>query len=83
MSVEFTLYSRTGCHLCLEMLDQLMAMEQASTFQVHVVDIDVDSTLQSRYALRIPVLSTTDNNVLCEHVLNRQAIIDYLAGHDG
>jgi len=65
------------------MLDQLLAMEQAVTFQVRVVDIDIDPALQSRYELRVPVLSTIDNTVLCEHILNRQAIIDYLASQIG
>jgi len=83
VNVVFTLYSRTGCHLCTEMLDQLLAMEQAVTFQVRVVDIDIDPALQSRYELRVPVLSTIDNTVLCEHILNRQAIIDYLASQIG
>lgn len=83
MSVEFILYSRSGCHLCSEMLDQLMAMEQAGTFRVRVIDIDDNPELQCRYALHIPVLSTIDNNVLCKHALDKQAVTDYLANQAG
>ena len=83
MSAEFTLYSRTGCHLCTEMLNQLLSMEQASTFRVRVVDIDDHPVLQSRYALRIPILSDIDDKELCEHVLDRQVVIDYLTSQNG
>jgi len=54
-SVELTLYSREGCGLCDEMLDELH-QRYGNRIQVRVVDISQDTALVARYSTRIPVL---------------------------
>jgi thioredoxin-like negative regulator of GroEL len=82
MPVILRLYSRTGCHLCDEMLKELETLQQtkAGTFTVEILDIDLDQDMQRRYSLRIPLLTAgTGGKVLCENRFQRQSVLDYLA----
>jgi thioredoxin-like negative regulator of GroEL len=82
MAVKFRLYSRTGCHLCDEMLKDLEALRRTTngTFTVEVLDIDRDPETQRRYSLRIPVLTAEAGaKVLCETRFHRQSVLDYLS----
>lgn len=45
-------YTRTGCHLCEEAEQQLLA----AGFQVEMVDIDQRPDLRDRYNLCVPVV---------------------------
>lgn len=84
MKVNFRLYGRSGCHLCDEMLVDLMSMDDASQCSVQFFDIDTDPVLQKQFALRIPVLTTEDGKaIICEQFLDRQAVINYLAAWSG
>lgn len=60
----FTIYSREGCHLCDEMLDDLLALAEGRDIQVRVVDVDDDEETRRRYGLRIPVLEA-DGEEIC------------------
>src|SRR5471030_615480 len=55
--MHFTLYSRSYCHLCQDMLD---ALEQLRTperpFTVEVIDVDADAALVARFDELVPVL---------------------------
>lgn len=80
MAAGFKLYSRRGCHLCDEMLHGLLALQSGNRFDVEVIDIDADPELQREFTLRIPVLSVADDHkVICEQVLDQQAVMQYLA----
>ncbi len=84
MAIKLRLYSREGCHLCDEMLNELMSMDIASQLQVQIVDIDSDPVIQRQFALRIPVLIAADNNeIICEQTLDHHAIVDYLITQAG
>jgi len=61
--VEFILYSRPGCHLCDEMLEELAALTGGHAVEVHVVDVDSDPDLKRRYGLRIPVLTLAGEEI--------------------
>lgn len=50
-----TLYTRVGCHLC-EAAEAVIAHLAPGRAEVHVVDIDTDPHLQSRYTIRVPVV---------------------------
>lgn len=55
--VPFTLYSRSYCHLCEDMLQALMALQQpGERFEVAVVDVDADPALVARFDELVPVL---------------------------
>lgn len=54
---HFTLYSRSYCHLCEDMLAALEALQSAALgFTVAVVDIDDDPALVERFDELVPVL---------------------------
>lgn len=53
---HFTLYSRTYCHLCDDMLAALQAFSGEFAFTVDVVDVDADEALVAQYDELVPVL---------------------------
>lgn len=73
--IRFKLYSRPGCHLCDVMLQELRSIDQKNKISIEILNIDKDPVLYQKYALRIPVLTLSDNDkVLCEQFLDRQII---------
>lgn len=65
----FTIYSREGCHLCEEMLDDLLALAEGSDIQVRVVDVDEDEETRRRYGLRIPVLEVEGEEICSARIV--------------
>jgi hypothetical protein len=53
---KLTLYSRPACHLCDELLEELLPLLGPDVI-VEKVDVDSDEGLARRYGLRIPVLA--------------------------
>jgi hypothetical protein len=81
---RFTLYSRSYCHLCEDMLAALQAMAPAGApFAVDVIDIDsdADAALLARFDELVPVLFGDDVQApaLCHHFLDQAAIAAWLA----
>ena len=55
-----TLYTRTGCHLCDDAKNPVArAIAATPGASLHMVDIAGDAALESRYGLRIPVVTVT------------------------
>lgn len=81
----FTLYSRSYCHLCEDMLAALQAMAPAGhPFTVAVVDIDDGApALLARFDELVPVLCGRDLAAppLCHYHLDHAAVAAYLAVH--
>lgn len=87
--IRFTLYSRTYCHLCDDMLTALRSLlavsaapgEQAHT--IEVVDVDADETLVARYDELVPVLTASRDDgparELCHYFLDEAAVRAFLA----
>ena len=65
----FTIYSREGCYLCDEMLDDLLALVDGYDVQVRVVNVDEDEDTRRRYGLRIPVLEVDDEEICSARLL--------------
>lgn len=79
---RFTLYSRSYCHLCEDMLVALQAMAPAGApFEVDVIDIDLDDDLAVRFDALVPVLFGADLAApeLCHYFLDHAAVAAYLA----
>ena len=51
------LYTRPGCHLCEEMLREMLAADCAEEYQLEEINIDEDPALKQSYGLKIPVLT--------------------------
>jgi hypothetical protein len=73
----FTVYSRPGCHLCEEFIEELIPLCRGRVRLV-VEDVDRDPALREAYGLRIPVLCAGSREV-CATRVNHAAVRDALA----
>jgi glutaredoxin len=67
------LYTREGCHLCEDMLEELAALRGELGFDLEVVDIDRDAELVRRFDTQVPVLALGEQ-VLCRYRLDSGAL---------
>lgn len=81
---RFTLYSRSYCHLCEDMLAALQALAPpGQRFDVDVVDVDADPALVERFDELVPVLyGRLDEPELCHYFLDEAAVRTYLDAAD-
>ncbi len=81
--LPFTLYSRSYCHLCQDMLDALHALQTPTLrFEVAVIDVDADPLLLAKYDELVPVLfGALDQRELCHYFLDPDAVHAYLRAH--
>ena len=77
-ATELTVYSRTYCHLCDEMITGLQSLQARFPFTLRIVDVDSDDALEARYGEDVPVV-THGPNELCRHRLDVMRVTDYLA----
>lgn len=68
----FTVYSRTGCHLCELMIEALLPLIRGRA-ELDVVDIDTIPALRDKYDIRVPVLALGDREI-CEYHLDPAAV---------
>lgn len=54
--IRVTLYSRSYCHLCDDMLHALQRLGNEFQFILDVVDVDADERLAAKYDEIVPVL---------------------------
>jgi hypothetical protein len=83
---QFTLYSRSYCHLCDDMLAALQALQSPQhPFTVAVIDIDAaaeagDAVPLERFDTLVPVLfGDPQAPALCHYFLDAEAVKHYLA----
>ena len=78
--MRFTLYSRSYCHLCEDMLHALQALApEGQPFEVDVIDVDADPALVERFDELVPVLyGRLDEPELCHYFLDAEAVHAYL-----
>jgi glutaredoxin len=55
MSVEVTIYSRRGCHLCEVAESVVRDVNKEVSFDLQVIYIDGDASLESEYGEEVPV----------------------------
>jgi len=68
------LYSRPGCHLCEQAVEELAALHaEGYRFELHEIDIESDEGLLRRMLERIPVLEL-NGEVVCELVLDQTSV---------
>ena len=71
---DVVVYSRPGCHLCEEAIEQIVAIhEDGYRFNLHEIDIESDDLLLRRHLERIPVVEV-DGVVASELVLDAGAV---------
>jgi thiol-disulfide isomerase/thioredoxin len=84
---HFTLYSRSYCHLCDDMLTALQALSKEFVFKISVVDVDTDQALTAQYDELVPVLVGSrvgEERViqLCHYFLDVEKVRTFLLGSD-
>ena len=80
--MHFTLYSRSYCHLCQDMLDALLLLQRPEQpFAVEVIDIDTspDPSLLLRFDELVPALfGDLAQPELCHYFLDQAVVQRYL-----
>lgn len=79
---QFTLLSRSYCHLCDDMAAALAPIARARGIPVVVVDVDADPALEARHGDRVPVLflgRPAEGLELCHFHLDAEAVERALA----
>jgi hypothetical protein len=85
--IHFTLYSRSYCHLCEDMLQALLALRapdenDAGWFAVEVIDVDDHPELVAKYDELVPVLSGSKDGrapiQLCHYFLDAGSVRKFL-----
>ncbi len=79
--IKFTLYSRSWCHLCEDMLAALRKLETSGRpFEIEVIDVDADPALVARFDELVPVLyGDLAEPELCHYFLDEAAVRQYLS----
>ena len=78
--MHFTLYSRSYCHLCQDMLDALMRLQTPERpITVDVIDVDADDALVARFDELVPVLyADLAEPELCHYFLDAPRVLAVL-----
>ncbi len=83
---RFTLYSRSYCHLCDDLLAALKNLV-GDEISVNVIDVDLDAELVQRYDELVPVLigcrDGQPDQQLCHYFLDENAVKSFLSSHPG
>lgn len=51
-----TVFSRHGCHLCEQLVEELEPLCRGAGVSLHVLDVDAQSDWRERFGLRVPVV---------------------------
>ncbi|MFZ6725788.1 glutaredoxin family protein [Undibacterium sp. MH2W] len=82
--IALTLYSRSYCHLCDDMLEQLQAYTPEYSFTVEVIDVDTSPELVDLYDELVPVLIGTKpgqaGQEICHYFLDPSALKAFFQG---
>ena len=76
--VALTVYSRTYCHLCDDLITALRALQGRFVFDINIVDVDSDPLHEQRFGELVPVLMHGELE-LCHYFLDEPAVSAYLA----
>jgi thiol-disulfide isomerase/thioredoxin len=77
MAPKLTLYGRSYCHLCDEMLAALEPLRSEFGFALEVIDIDGEPVLEQRFDTLVPVLMHAGSE-LCHYHLDAGKVRAYL-----
>jgi len=81
---RFTLFSRSYCHLCDDLLAALRKLV-GDEISVNVIDIDLHTELVQRYDELVPVLigcrDGQPEQQLCHYFLDENAVKGFLSSH--
>ena len=70
--VQIEIYSRPGCHLCDEAKEVIERVRKRYDFELRVINIEQDPTLESAYGTEIPVVFINGAKTFKYHVDERE-----------
>ena len=70
---RLTVYERSGCHLCEDMVTTLSEWQAELGLEIERVDVDASPDLAARYGARVPVLAYGSMEV-CHFFLDLDAL---------
>jgi glutaredoxin len=73
-----TVYSKPGCHLCVEAIAVLRGLQEELGFELAELDITSDEQLHRAYFDRIPVVRTEDGEEQCEYFVQEAVVRERL-----
>jgi len=76
---RLTLYGRSYCHLCDDMVAALESLRDSLEFTLHVADVDEDPKLEAAYGELVPVLVDAQGREICHYFLDIAALRTRLA----
>jgi thiol-disulfide isomerase/thioredoxin len=74
MGERLTLYGRSYCHLCDDMVKALEGLRDSLGFSLHVADVDEDPDLEAAYGELVPVLVDAQGREICHYFLDIDAL---------
>ncbi len=74
---ELQVFSRRGCHLCEQLIEELLPLV-AGSIEVVVCDIDSRADWCEEYDTRVPVVKY-DGEFICQYHLDREALTRILS----
>lgn len=79
----FIIYSRSYCHLCEDMLNELMLLKPVYSFEIKIFDVDLDDLLLAQYDELVPVLmiqtGDADPDYVCHYRLDHAKVTAFLS----
>ncbi|MBE9564243.1 MAG: glutaredoxin family protein [Proteobacteria bacterium] len=75
--LEFKLYSRSNCHLCEDMEEQLIPFIEKYNITVKRQYIDNEPALEKLYGDKVPVLMF-DDEVICHYFLDTESFLNII-----
>ncbi|HEY2141542.1 MAG TPA: glutaredoxin family protein [Solirubrobacteraceae bacterium] len=77
MTGGVTVYSKPDCHLCVEAMTTLRALQAELGFELEERDITTDEALLRAYFERIPVI-VLDGEELCDYFVDERLLRERL-----
>jgi len=74
LKTELTVYVRSGCHLCEDMVDELQLRQASLGFSLQIVDIAGKPELEPLYGTKVPVLRHKDEEI-CHYFLDEVSLL--------
>ena len=74
---KLVVYSKPGCHLCVDAMTLLRGLQQELGFELQERDIGSEEALERAYFERIPVV-TVDGEELWEYFVDEAAVRERL-----
>ena len=71
--MTLTVYSRSYCHLCDDLISALRSLKGEFSFDIAVVDVDSDPAMEARHGEYVPVLMHGERE-LCHYFFDEAAV---------